>query len=140
MGRGPLFSEIQLAKLREVCRDEGCINALYRFEPKGGGDCLLVALFDKAMAWPRRLDLELAVAEVLGLEGIELIDLRRMPLVFRHDVLNRGEPIYVGAPEQLAIFIEGTIARYAAYYPILEALYWKVETGPLSGDMLDEGE
>jgi hypothetical protein len=140
MERELLFSETQLAKLREVCGDEGCINALYRFEPKGGGEYLLVALFDKALAWPRRLDLELAVAEALGLEGIELIDLRRMPLVFRHDVLNRGQPIYVGSPEQLAIFIEGTIARYSAFYPLLEALYWKVETGPLSSETLEEGE
>ena len=140
MERGPLFSETQLAKLREVCRGEQCVDALYRFKSKGGGDPLLAALFSEKLAWPQRLDLELAVAEALDLEGIELIDLRRMPLVFRYDVLNRGEPIYVGSPEQLAIFIEGTIARYAAFYPLLEALYWKVETAPLSSDMLDRPE
>jgi hypothetical protein len=138
MERGPSFSKAQLAKLREVCQDEGCINALYCFEPKGGGDSLLAALFDDALTWPQRLDLELAVAEVLNLEGIELIDLRRMPLVFRYDVLNRGDPIYVGSPEQLSVFIEETIARYSAFYPLLEALYWQVETSPLSSDMLDQ--
>ena len=33
--------------------------------------------------------------------------------------------------------IEETIARYSAFYPLLEALYWKVETRPLAEDGLD---
>jgi hypothetical protein len=28
------------------------------------------------------------------------------------------------------------VVRYAAFYPLLEALYWKVETAPLAEDML----
>jgi hypothetical protein len=78
------------------------------------------------------------VGKALGLEGTEVVDLRRMPLVTRFDVVNRGEPLFVGQPEALAIFIEETIVRYSAFYPLLEALYWQVETGPLSEDMLDE--
>jgi hypothetical protein len=82
--------------------------------------------------------LELAVANALGLEGVELINLRRMPLISRYDVINRGEPVYVGEPEMLAVFIEQTIVRYSAFYPLLEALYWKVETKPLVEDRLEE--
>jgi hypothetical protein len=61
-----------------------------------------------------------------------------MPLISRYDVVNRGEPIYVGEPEVLAIFIEETVVRYSAFYPLLEALYWKVETRPLAADMLQQ--
>jgi hypothetical protein len=80
----------------------------------------------------------MAVAKALGRESVELISLRRMSLVTRFDVVNRGEPIYVGQPEALAIFIEETIARYSAFYPVLEALYWRVETKPLASDQLEE--
>jgi hypothetical protein len=80
----------------------------------------------------------MAVATALGVEGVELINLRRMPLISRYDVINRGEPIYVGEPEVLAVFIEETIVRYSAFYPLLEALYWRVETKPLAEDMLEQ--
>jgi hypothetical protein len=80
----------------------------------------------------------MAVANALGLDGVELINLRRMSLVSRYDVVNRGEPIYVGEPEVLAIFIEETIVRYSAFYPLLEALYWRVETKPLAKDILEQ--
>ena len=83
-------------------------------------------------------DLELAVAQALEMERVELINLRRMALISRYDVVNRGEPIYVGDPEALSIFIEETIARYSAFYPVLEALYWRVETKPLASDRLEE--
>jgi hypothetical protein len=52
-------------------------------------------------------------------------------------VINRGQPIYVGHPEDLAVFIEETVVRYSAFYPLLEALYWKVETKPLAADRLE---
>ena len=74
----------------------------------------------------------------LEMEGVELIDLRRMPLIFRFGVVNEGDPIYVGQPDALAQFIEETMARYSAFYPLLEALYWQVETNPLPEDMLDD--
>jgi hypothetical protein len=129
------FPKEQLDKLREIGGEEPRLAALYALKVRRAGDCELVALFTEKLDWPDRLELELAVAQALDLEGIELVDLRRMPIVFRHDVINRGEPLYVGQPEELAIFIEQTIARYAAFYPLLEALYWKVETGPLLGDV-----
>lgn len=141
MKPGSCFSESNLARLREVCRQEPRLVALYAFDLRGSGDYNLAALFTKTPSWPERLDLEVAVAKALELEGIELINLRRMPLVARYDVVNRGEPIYVGQPEDLAIFIEETVVRYSAYYPLLEALYWKVETGPLTNSewqMADE--
>ena len=78
------------------------------------------------------------MAKAMEQEGVELIDLRRMPLVLRFRVVDEGEPIYVGQPDVLANFIEETIARYSAFYPLLEALYWKVETRPLPEDMLDD--
>jgi hypothetical protein len=96
----------------------------------------MAVLFTETPSWPERLELELTVAKVLNLEGIELINLRRMPLVARFDVVNRGEPIYVGHAESLAVFIEETLVRYSAFYPLLEALYWKVETNPLVEDRL----
>ena len=71
------------------------------------------------------------------LDRVELINLRRMPLVSRYSVINQGEPIYVGHPETLAIFIEETIVRYSSYYPLLEALYWTIETKPLAEDLLE---
>jgi hypothetical protein len=80
----------------------------------------------------------MAVAQSLGVEGVELTDLRRMPLVSRFGVVNEGEPVYVGYPDILAEFIEETIARYSAFYPLLEALYWKVETSARPEDKLDE--
>jgi hypothetical protein len=98
----------------------------------------VAAVFTETPPWPERLELELAVARALGMEGVEIIDLRRMPLISRYDVVNRGEPIYVGDPEVLAVFIEETIVRYSAFYPLLEALYWKVETKPLAADMLPQ--
>jgi hypothetical protein len=98
----------------------------------------VAAVFTKTPPWPERLELELAVARALDMERVELINLRRMPLISRYDVVNRGEPIYVGDPEALAIFIEETVVRYSAFYPLLEALYWKVETKPLAADMLPQ--
>jgi hypothetical protein len=137
MGTGPCFPESKLANLRLVCEDEPCLAALYAFDLGRGGDCNVAAVFTETPPWSERLDLELAVANALGLEGVELINLRRMPLVSRYDVVNRGEPIYVGEPEVLAIFIEETIVRYSAFYPLLEALYWRVETKPLAEDRLE---
>ena len=136
MKSGQCFSDVQLTQLREVCHQDPRIEAIYVFDLRQNNDCNLAALFTETPPWPERLDLELAVANALDLEGIELINLRRMPLVTRFDVVNRGEPIYVGQPESLAIFIEETIARYSAYYPLLEALYWRVETKPLVEDQL----
>jgi hypothetical protein len=138
MGTGPCFPESTLAKLRAVCEDEPCLAALYAFDLGRGDECNVAAVFTKTPPWSERLNLELSVANALGLEGVELINLRRMPLVSRYDVVNRGEPIYVGQPEVLAIFIEETIVRYSAFYPLLEALYWRVETKPLAEDMLEQ--
>ena len=136
MTEGEPFSDNVLARLREVCRGESRLAALYAFGQPRQTELDFAALFTERLAWPERLDLELVVARALEIDWIELIDLRRMPLVFRHWVLNRGDPLYVGQPETLAVFIEETIARYSSFYPLLEALYWKVETGPLSQDML----
>jgi hypothetical protein len=130
------FSEEQLAALRGACRAESRLAALYAFGTRRKLDCELAALFSEHLPWSARLELELVVAEALGLESAELIDLQRMPLVFRFGVIDEGDPIYVGQPDRLAIFIEDTLARYSSFYPLLEALYWKVETSPLSGDML----
>lgn len=131
------FPESSLVRLRKVCSEQTCLAAIYAFGKRRGADCDLAALFTKPPSWADRLDVELAVAKALGLEGIELTDMRRMPLVFRFGVVNQGEPIYVGQPEVLAEFIEETIARYSAFYPLLEALYWKVETRPLAENGLD---
>lgn len=138
MKPGLLFSEECLAQVREVCRSESCVAALYAFVPNERQEYHLAALFSEAPAWSKRLDLELALAQALGLEGVELIDLKRMPLVFRFNVVDQGNPLYVGRPDLLAVFIEQTIARYAAFYPLLEALYWTVETSPLAEDQLAE--
>ncbi len=140
MGTGPCFSESKLSRLRAVCQKDPRVAALYAFDLRRRGDCNLAALYTRTPPWPGRLDLELAVAHALELEGVELINLRRMPLVSRYDVINRGEPVYVGNPEMLAVFIEETILHYSAYYPLLEALYWRVETGPLSEGLLEEGD
>jgi hypothetical protein len=138
MKPGLLFSEECLAQVREVCQSESGVAALYAFVPNERQEYHLAALFAKPPAWSKRLDLELALAQALGLEGVELIDLKRMPLVFRFNVVDQGNPLYVGRPDLLAIFIEQTIARYAAFYPLLEALYWTVETSPLAEDQLAE--
>jgi hypothetical protein len=138
MKRGPCFPEARLAELGAVCQGELCLAALYAFDLGRGNECNVAAVFTETPPWPERLELELAVAKALGLDRVELIDLRRMPLVSRYDVINRGEPIYVGQPETLAVFIEETIARYLAFYPLLEALYWRVETSPLAEDKLDQ--
>ena len=139
MEPGYPFPESKLARLRNVGCKEPRLVAIYVLKGLRRLDgCDLAALFSETPAWPDRLDLELAVADALGVEGVELIDLRRMPLVFRFDVLNRGDAIYVGQPDGLVMFIEETIARYSAFYPLLEALYWKVETKPLAEDMLGQ--
>jgi hypothetical protein len=129
-----MFSATDLARLRERCRTEPRLAALYAFDPEGTSDCQLAALFTESPTWQERLDLELAVAQVLELEGTQLIELRRMPLLFRFDVLKRGELLFVGNPEALAIFVEETVVRFSAYYPLLEALYWNVQTKPLVED------
>ncbi len=138
MKAGCSFSDEKLARLREICHDEPRLVALYAFGLRRKGDCDLAALFAERLSWPERLKLEMTIGEVLDLGGVELVDLRRMPLVFRFGVINEGEPIYVGQPEALAVFIEQTIARYSAFYPLLEALYWRVETKPLAEDRLDK--
>ena len=138
MRKIPCFSDVQVARLRDACRQETRLAALYAFDLREGSDCNLAAVLSESLTWPERLDLELAVAERLGLEEVELIDLRRMPLVTRFDIVTRGDPLYVGQPEVLAVFLEETIARYSAFYPLLEALYWRVETGPLAADLLDQ--
>jgi hypothetical protein len=97
-------------------------------EPDRSGVCALAALFTESPPWPGRVDLELDVADALELDRVELIDLRRMSLVFRFGVVNRGDLLYIGQPDELAKFIEDTVVRYSEYYPLLEALYWKVET------------
>jgi hypothetical protein len=136
MEPGSCFSKDKLERLREAVSSESRLAAIYVFGLRRPGDCDLAALFTESLSWPERLDLELAVNRTLELEGAELVDLRRMPLVFRFGVVEQGEPIYVGRPEVMAEFIEQTIARYSAFYPLLEALYWKVETKPLREDML----
>jgi hypothetical protein len=138
MEGGRSFPDAKLAQLREVCQDEPRLAALYAFDLRRSGDCNLAAIYTETPDWSGRLDLELALGKCLELEGVELIHLRRMPLITRFDVLNRGDPIYVGNPEVLAVFIEETIVRYSAFYPLLEALYWKVETKPLSEDQLSD--
>jgi hypothetical protein len=138
METGPCFPESELVRLRAVCQQESRVAALYAFDLRDSGECNLAAIFTETPPWQERLELELAVANALGLERVELINLRRMPLVSRYDVINRGEPLYVGYPEELAAFIEETVARYSAFYPLLEALYWKVETKPLASDRLEQ--
>ena len=136
MTQGPCFSEDRLACLRDACSEHPSLVALYSFDLRRGKDCSFAALLARGISWSDRLDLEVAVSNALQLRGMELINLRRMPLVARFDVVERGEPLYVGQADILAIFIEETIMRYSAFYPLLEALYWKVETGPLVEDNL----
>jgi hypothetical protein len=131
-----MFSASHLARLRRTCRAEPRLVALYAFDPEGTGDCQLTTLFTEPPPWRERLDLELAVAEALEAEGIELTEMRRMPLVSRFDVLKRGDLLFVGNPDALAIFVEETVVRYSAFYPLLEALYWKVHTRPLVEDQV----
>lgn len=138
MGTDSCFSESRLKQLREICGQESRVSALYAFDLQRSGECNVAAIFTETPPWPERLELELSVARALGMERVEIIDLRRMPLISRYDVVNRGEPIYVGDPEVLAIFIEETVVRYSAFYPLLEALYWRVETGPLAADMVSK--
>ena len=137
MKTGPCFPEARLAQLQAVCAREPRVAALYIFDLEHGDECNVAVLFTKTPTWPERLELELAVAKALGVEGVEIIDLRRMPLVSRYDVIHRGQSLYVGQPDTLAVFIEETLFHYMAYYPLLEALYWKVETKPLSPEMLE---
>lgn len=137
METGPCFADSALSQLRAVCREETRLAAMYAFDLGRGKDCSLAALFTGSLTWPERLELELVVAKALDLDRVELIDLRRMPLVSRYSVIHHGEPIYVGHPERLAVFIEETIIRYSSYYPLLEALYWKIETKPLAEDLLE---
>jgi len=137
MKRARTFSDEQLARAREVCRGEARIGALYAVPLGEQGDYHLAALFSAALPWPERLDLEMSMARALGLDSTELIDLRRMSLVFRYNVVRHGTAIYVGQPDRLAVFIEQTVARYSAFYPLLEALYWRVETGPLTEELME---
>ena len=130
----PCFPDGDLARLRAVCSREPRLVALYALDLRRAGECQPVALFTETLPWSDRLDLEVEVSQALGLRGTELVNLRRMPLVTRFDVINRGKPLYVGQPDKLAVFIEETIIRYSSFYPLLEALYWKVETGPLRDD------
>lgn len=138
MGTGSCFPDSMLEELRDVCAQDPRVAALYAFDLRQDSECNVAAVFTETPPWPERLELELAVARALDMERVELINLRRMPLISRYDVVNRGEPIYVGDPEILAIFIEETIVRYSAFYPLLEALYWRVETKPLAADMLPQ--
>jgi len=137
METGPCFADSALARLRAICRQETRVAAIYAFDLGRGTDCNLAALFTESLPWAERLELELAMAKALDLERAELINLQRMPLVSRYSVINQGEPIYVGHPETLAVFIEETILRYSSYYPLLEALYWTIETKPLAEDLLE---
>ena len=137
MDAGNSFSDSSLARLRHVACEEPRLAAIYLvgdLRREGGYD--LAALFTDSLPWSDRLDLEMAVADALGVDRIELIDLRRMALVFRFGVVRQGDLIYVGLPTDLAKFIEETVTRYSAFYPLLEALYWKVEAHPLPEDRL----
>jgi hypothetical protein len=138
METDPCFSETTLKHLRAVCSQEPRLAALYAFDVQQRENCNLAAVFVETPPWPERLDFELAVSHALEMEAVELLNLRRMSLVSRYDVINRGEPLYVGDPEALAVFIEETIARYSAFYPLLEALYWRVEARPTSEDRLEQ--
>jgi hypothetical protein len=135
MVEGCSFPESNLARLREVGCQEPRLAAIYAVgEPDRSGVCDLAALFTESPPWPGGVELELDVADALGLDRVELIDLRRMSLVFRFGVVNRSDLLYIGQPDELAKFIEDTIVRYSAYYPLLEALYWKVETTSAAED------
>ena len=132
MKPGRPFSPDKLERLRAVITAEPRLAALYAFGLGSEAECDLAALFTERLTWPDRLDLEMMVGGALGLEGADLVDLRRAPLVVRFGIVREGELLYVGQPDILAIFIEDTIARYLSFYPLLEALYWRVETGPLT--------
>lgn len=134
MATGCSIPDDKLVLLREVLSDEPRLAAVYVAGEHGTDTCDLAALLTGTLPWSRRLELELAAAGVLGLERVELADLRRMPLVHRFRVLQRDHLIYVGQPEKLAQFMEDTIARYTAFYPLLEALYWKAEVNPMADD------
>lgn len=138
MGTDSCFPDSMLKELQDACQQDPRVAALYAFDLRRSGECNVAAVFTETPPWPERLELELVVARALDMERVELINLRRMALISRYDVVNRGEPIYVGDPEALAIFIEETVVRYSAFYPLLEALYWKVETRPLAADMLPQ--
>jgi hypothetical protein len=136
MASTAVISKKQRAQLRELGQQEPRLAALYAFGLRRKGELDLAALYVERLAWPERLDLELAIGRELELENVELTNLRRMPLAFRYWIINHGLPLYVGHPEVLAAFIEETIGRYTAFYPLLEALYWKAESKPRPDDML----
>jgi hypothetical protein len=138
METSPCFSEAALQRLRTVGGNEPRLAALYAFDVEQRENCSVAVVFTETPPWSDRLNLELAVSDALELEALELINLRRMSLISRYDIINRGEPIYVGDPEALAVFIEETIVRYSAFYPLLEALYWRVETRPTAEDKVGQ--
>ena len=133
---GSWLSKTELDQLRDVCSQYAWLAAVYAFDVRPGGDNNLALLYSSPPGWSERLDLEFALSEALNREGLELMTMKRLPLVSRFNVITKGSPLYVGRPEVLAAFIEETIARYTAYYPLLEALYWKSETGSVQEDEL----
>jgi hypothetical protein len=117
------------AKGREAfqaaCKQDERLIAVYLFGTHADGECDLAALFTEVLPWTERIDLEVSLAQALGRDTLELMDLRHAPLVVRYAVVTRGEPVYVGWPDPLAMFIEYVVGRYTSFEPLLQALYWK---------------
>jgi len=135
MDPGCSFSDSCLARFRELCSRAPYMAALYTLDLQRKRSCDLAALFSETPSWSERLDLELAMARALDVDGVELVDLRRLPLVSRYRVVIQGELVYVGHPEFLARFVDRTTRRYSDFYPILEALYWQAETAPYAAGL-----
>ncbi len=114
---------------QEACQQEERLIGVYLFGTTTDGECDLAAIFTEVLPWAERIDLEVRLARALGRDTVELMDLRHAPLVVRYGVVTRGELVYVGWPDPLAMFIEHVVAHYTSFEPLLQALYWKAGPG-----------
>lgn len=117
-------------KLKDIFRDYPYIASAYLFGSHAKGRTGSMSDVDIAVLYkdsaPKGRDLIHAegylsyrIAKMLGVEEVDLINLRKQKLVFQHNVLRSGKLIYDADPDFRIKFVMHVILYYCDFEPTL---------------------
>ncbi len=122
-----LILQRKLPALKRLFEDDPRVLGVWLFGSQADGtatsrsDIDLGVLFDRELTFKEELAFEVVVSEMLGIDDVDVLDVRRANLLFRFRVI-AGELLYERDYERVSDFIERTLIEYRDFEPRAQAM------------------
>ena len=125
MQLNPSAAKPRLEKLPALFAGWPAVLTVYLFGSQAAGEATpfsdvdLAVVYDGPVSWREEADLEVAVADALGVDEVDLLNLERLDALFRYRIIATGRLVYERDPVRAADFVEKALVDYwdcAAFY------------------------